>query len=74
MQNWFAMETEAEFRRQEWAREADRDRTSAQVCAEPSRPRDYQLPRLSHSALKRLIAPRLSPAMPLAASRREAPC
>lgn len=74
MHNWFAMETEAEFRHHEWQRQAAKNARSAQVCAEPSRPRDIRLPRLALSRLKRLIMPRPAPALPLASGYQDAPC
>lgn len=60
MHNWYAIDTEAEFRRQEWERAAIADARAAQVKIERGWPSWLRLPRFSISGPKRLPAPQLS--------------
>jgi hypothetical protein len=75
MHNWYAMESEAEFRRLEWERAVAADTRAA--LAGPARvtPRWLHLPMLSLSGLnlRRLAGPGLSFTAPLA-SRQSATC
>jgi hypothetical protein len=59
MHNWYAMETEAEFRRQEWEREVIAETRAAQ--AQPNNGR-FHWPRLPRLALPTL---RMQSAAPL---------
>jgi hypothetical protein len=70
MINFHAIETEAEFRRQEWLRDAKTDRLAAQALITSPRLRWPHWPQVSLARLRSLAAPRL----PFAASltpRRE---
>jgi hypothetical protein len=73
MHNWYAMETEAEFRRQDWEREVIAAARAAQVQPNTGR---FQWPRLPRLALPRLsvrptAALKLSPALE---SERQVAC
>ncbi len=59
MHNWYAMETEAEFRRQDWEREVIAAARAAQVQPNTGRFHWLRLPRLALPSL------RLQPAAPL---------
>jgi hypothetical protein len=74
MHNYFAIETEAEFRRQEWERavRAD-DRSAASLPGSGQRVR-LSLPRLSFFSQGRLRLPRLSVGTPVASRSHSAPC
>jgi hypothetical protein len=58
MHNWFAMETEAEFRRQEWARAVSNDKRATRLGA-----RDEQnlLQRISTWAMPRIARRQTEP-------------
>jgi hypothetical protein len=60
MYNWFAIETEANFRCQEWQRAAAAEARGALAQAGSTRPRRFRFPRLSllSLALKRIGLPR----------------
>ena len=58
MHNWFAIETEAEFRRQEWARAVAADARTTRALATIERPRRLHLPRLTFRGRTSADAPR----------------
>jgi hypothetical protein len=58
MHNWFAIETEAEFRRQEWARAVAADTRTTRALATSERPRRFHLPRLTFRGRTSANAPR----------------
>ena len=60
MHNWFAIESEAEFRRQEWARAVEADVRSSRALAQLSQPRRFHLPRLAMPPVTRKAAPGLT--------------
>jgi hypothetical protein len=67
MHNYFAIETEAMFRQQEWERAMAADAQAAQAVA-TARKRDWtHAPRLSLAGLREMTAPRLAIAAPLGA-------
>jgi len=63
MHNWYAMETEAEFRRQDWEREVIAEARAAQAQPNNGRFHWLRLPRLSlpnlrvHTAVPLRLAP-----------------
>lgn len=71
MHNWYAVETEAEFRRQEWERAIAADARAALASTERVWPSWLHIPRLSLTGFKRLATPRWSFASP-GASRQTA--
>jgi hypothetical protein len=74
MHNWFAIETETEYRRHEWERAAAADARIAQIRGESTHLLQMHLPHLSLAGLRRLVAPRLAFGLPLASRRRAASC
>ena len=70
MQNYFAIETEAAFRRREWQQAAAADARAAQARSSNGHRRWPHLPHLVVASLRSLSAPRLPLAAPL---RPEAP-
>ncbi|MBA2598539.1 MAG: hypothetical protein M3Q50_11190 [Chloroflexota bacterium] len=79
MVNWYGIETEAEFRQQEWQRMVEADTRAAEAIAGSKRDRARTGgPRLPHltlslASLRALAAPRLRFASPLG-PRRTAGC
>ena len=71
MNNYYAIETEAEFRRREWERAVEADARAAQVCTGSWR---MHWPRPSLLNLRSFAAPRLSFASSLMSRRRTATC
>lgn len=71
MNNYYAIETEAEFRRREWQLAVEADARAAQVCAGNGRKR---LPHLSLMKLRSLATPRLPFSLPLTTRRRTVAC
>ena len=71
MNNYYAIETEAEFRRREWQRAVEADARAAQVCTGNGR---MHWPRLSLTSVRSFAAPRLPFASSLATRRRTAAC
>jgi hypothetical protein len=67
MHNYFAIETEAKFRQEEWERAMVADARAAQAVAVPRQRGLNHVPRLSLTNLRQMTAPRLSIAAPLAA-------
>jgi hypothetical protein len=70
MHNYHAIETEAEFRRQEWQRAAAADMLASVAQAAPGRPRGPRLPRISLDRLRALASPRLPFTAPVAPPRK----
>ena len=66
MHNWFGIETEAEFRRQEWQRVIAAEERVAQARAGRAASPRFRLPRLSLARLRGLGTPRLPAASPVA--------
>jgi len=60
MNNWYAIETEAAFRRREWQRAVEADALAAQARPANGRPRWPRLGRLTLANLRRLAVPRPS--------------
>jgi hypothetical protein len=73
MYNRFAIETEAEFRTQEWQRAASADARAALARPEMVKPRWFPKVSLSSLKLKRLAGPRVSFTSPMA-SRPNTAC
>jgi hypothetical protein len=71
MNNYYAIETEVEFRRREWQRAVEADARSAQVCTGNGR---KHWPQLSLTTLRSFLGPRLPFSSPLAARRRSVAC
>ena len=71
MNNYYAIETEVEFRRREWQRAVEADARSAQVCTGNSR---NHWPQLSLTTLRSFLGPRLPFSSPLEARRRSVAC
>ena len=71
MNNYYAIETEMEFRRREWQRAVEADARAAQVCAGNGR---KYWPQLSLPSLRSVLAPRLPFSTSLGARRRSAAC
>jgi hypothetical protein len=59
MQSYYAIETEAAFRRREWERAVAAEKLAAQVNHENGKIRWTHLPQLSLARLRALSAPRL---------------
>ena len=74
MHNWFAMETEADFRRHEWERAAAAEARIAQIASSPAHRRPMHLPRISLADLQRFVAQRLVFGGPSDFRRRAASC
>jgi len=66
MHNWFAIETEAEFRRQEWERAVIADDRVAQLKTDKVIPRWPRLPYLSLIGFRQKIGARFAFALPAA--------
>jgi len=67
MHNWFAIETEAEFRRQEWERAVIADERVAQLKSGGATLRWRRLPELPHLSLvgfRQKVSARLAFALP----------
>jgi hypothetical protein len=60
MNNWYAIETEAEFRRREWQRVVEADARAAQARAATGRMRWPRVPHLTLANLRSLVLPRPS--------------
>jgi hypothetical protein len=60
MNNWYAIETEAEFRRREWQRAVEAEALAAQARPANGRTRWPQFERLTFANLRALVLPRLS--------------
>jgi len=60
MHNWYAIETEAEFRRREWERAIEADALAAQARPANRQPRWPRLGRLTLANLRSLVVPRPS--------------
>jgi len=60
MHNWYAIETETEFRRREWQRAIEADARAAQARPANRRPRWPRLGRLTLANLRSLAVPRPS--------------
>jgi hypothetical protein len=72
MHNWYGIETEAEFRRQEWQRAIEAEERAAQACAGRVASPRFRLPRLSLARLRGLGTPRLPATSPVAPPRAAA--
>ena len=59
MHNWYGIETEAEFRRQEWQRAIEADARVALARAGRVERRGWRVPQFSLARLRALSAPRL---------------
>ena len=72
MNNWYAIETEAAFRRREWQRAVEADALASRVCARPRNGRKHW-PRIPHLSLANLRS--LAPfSLPIAPRRRGVAC
>jgi hypothetical protein len=60
MNNWYAIQTEAEFRRREWQRAVEADARAAQALPANGRMRWPRISHLTLSNLRSLALPRLS--------------
>jgi hypothetical protein len=69
MNNWYAIETEAEFRRREWQRAIETDARAAQARPANRQMRWPRIPHLTLANLRSLAAPR-----PSLTSRLEPDC
>ncbi len=69
MHNWFGIETEAEFRRQQWQRAIEAEERVAQARAGHAASPKFRLPHLSLARLRALVAPRLPDTAPVAPRR-----
>jgi hypothetical protein len=74
MHNWYAIESEAEFRRQEWEREVARETQAALASVEGVKPRWLQLPKVSLFGAKKLTMPKVSLFAPFASRQAAAAC
>ena len=66
MQNYYTIETEAEFRRREWERAAEGDARAAQARPTNGGLPGLHLPQFALATLRSLSAPRLPLTSPLA--------
>ena len=71
MNNYYAIEIEAEFRRREWQRAVEADARAAQVCRGNGR---THWPRLSLMSVQSFAVPRLPFVSSLMTRRRTAAC
>ena len=71
MNNYYAIEIEAEFRRREWQRAVEADARAAQVCAGNGR---VHWPRLSLMSVRSFVVPGVPFASSLTTRRRTAAC
>jgi len=60
MNNWYAAEVEAEFRRREWQRAVEAEARAAEACPANGRMRWPRIPYLTLASLKSLAVPRPS--------------
>ena len=60
MNNWYAIETEAEFRRREWQRAVEAEARAAQARPANGQLRWSRIPKLTLANLKSLALPRPS--------------
>lgn len=74
MHNWYAMETEAEFRRQDWEREVKAAARVAQAESSNGRFHWLRLPRLSLPSLKLQSAAPLQISPSLEPKRQRVAC
>jgi hypothetical protein len=72
MHNWYGIETEAEFRRQEWQRAIEAEARAAQALDGRTGSRRFRLPHVSLARLRTLGAPRQPFASPVAPRRAAA--
>ena len=72
MNTWYGIETEAEFRRQEWQRAIEAEQRVAQARAGRAASQRFHLPRLSLARLRALATPRLPATSPVAPRRAPA--
>jgi hypothetical protein len=72
MHNWYGIETEVEFRRQEWQRAIAADARAAQALDGRAGRRIFRLPHMSLARLRALGAPRQPFASPVAPRRAAA--
>jgi hypothetical protein len=71
MNNYYAIEIEAEFRRREWQRAVEADARAAQVCAGSG---GRHWPRLSLISMRSFTVPRVPFTSSLPTRRRTAVC
>ena len=74
MNNYYAIETEAEFRRREWQRMVEADARAEQASPRNGRKHWPHLSHLSLPSLRWLSVPRLRFSSPLASRRRGVAC
>jgi hypothetical protein len=74
MYNWYAIETEAEFRRHEWEREVLAEARAAQAQPTNGRFHWLRLPRLSLPGLRLQPTPRLALSPSLEPKRQRTAC
>ena len=72
MHNWYGIETETEFRRQEWQRMVAAETRAAQASAGHMGSRGFRLPQISLARLRSLVAPRQPFTSPLTPRRAAA--
>jgi hypothetical protein len=69
MHNWYGIETETEFRRSDWQRQAEAEARLAQAAAGRPARRAFHLPRFSIAQWRGWRAPRLPLEAPVARRR-----
>ncbi len=72
MHNWYGIETEVEFRRQEWQRAIEAEARAAQALDGRTGSRRFRLPHLFLARLRALGAPRQPFVSPVAPRRAAA--
>jgi hypothetical protein len=72
MNTWYGIETEAEFRRQEWQRAIEAEQRVAHARSGRVTSQRFRLPRLSLARLRGLATPRLPATSPVAPRRAPA--
>lgn len=74
MNNYYTIESEAEFRRREWQRVVEADARAAQASPRNGRKHRPHLSQLSLASLRSLVVPRLPFSSALAPRRRGVAC
>ena len=73
MHNWYGIETEAAFRRQEWERASAAEARAPQAIAGRQKANGWTLPRVSLAKWRAVTAPRAPLGSPLPPRRETAP-
>jgi hypothetical protein len=74
MHNWYAIESEAEFRRQEWERAVAKESRAALAQPKFSRPRWLALPRVAWFGTRPVTMPKVSLFAPFASHQAAVVC